>query len=71
MESIPRVDAEVSSGSLLWNGAEVPCFVIDYRQPGQRQLTARIWVRRSDGLVLQHLAVYGGMELVLEREPAR
>lgn len=69
--TIPRLDAEVIAGELLWNGDQVPCFIIDYREPGKEKPAARTWVRRSDGIVLQHLANHEVMELVLQRIPSK
>jgi hypothetical protein len=40
--------------------------VIDYRAG---DLTARTWVRQSDGLVLQQEAMFLGDRLVLKRNP--
>jgi len=70
-DSIPRVDAEVTADVLAWSGAEVPCFVIEYREPQEQRLTAKTWVRQSDGLVLQQLAAHAGIELTLVRDPAK
>jgi hypothetical protein len=77
--SEPRVlDAEVLPAVqiLHWNRQDVPCLVIVYR--GNRKLSARTWVRQSDGLVLRQEAQQGqglvqeaqqGDPLVLQRDP--
>jgi hypothetical protein len=65
--SIPFVNAEVHEASLAWHGADVPCFRIDYREPGKK-VTARTWVRQTDGLVLQQQAEHSGRELILQRD---
>jgi hypothetical protein len=60
----------VSAGALVWDGTEVDCWQIEYREPGHKP-AARTWVRRSDGLVLRQEAGHAGVELVLERNPTR
>jgi hypothetical protein len=67
---VRRLTAEVEPGVLVWHGEEVPCWKIGYREAGQKE-SARTWVRRSDGLVLQQEANQGGMELVLQRNSTR
>ena len=62
-----RTEAEVAAETLSWRNQEVPCFRIDYREPGKR-VTARTWVRRQDGLVLRQEAEHLGKELILERD---
>jgi hypothetical protein len=68
--AIPKLEAEVVTDSLLWNEQNVPCYRIDYNEPGKR-VTASTWVRRQDGLVLRQEADYQAMSLVLEREPTK
>jgi hypothetical protein len=68
---IPRLDAAVGAASLPWDHHEVLCFLIEYREPGKDKVTARTWVRRSDGIVLQHAATHGVTELLLVRRPTR
>jgi hypothetical protein len=65
--TIPFLDAEVSAATLAWHRKEVPCFRIDYREPGKK-VTARTWVRQKDGLVLQQQAEHNGRQLILERD---
>jgi hypothetical protein len=62
--------AEVTSAPLDWHDKQVPCFRIDYAEPGAKA-SAHTWVRQSDGLVLQQQAIQGGMDLVLVRESAK
>jgi hypothetical protein len=59
--------AEVSAAPFTWNGADVPCWRIDYAEPGKK-VSARTWVLRKDGRVLQQEARHEAMELVLRRE---
>jgi len=64
----PRfLNAEVlPAGQMLrWNGQEVPCLVIEYRGD---EMTARTWVRQSDGLVLQQEASQQEERLTLLRD---
>jgi hypothetical protein len=67
---LSQLHAEVLPGMLLWEGAEVPCWKIEYRQQSDK-VAARTWVRREDGLVLQQEASHAGMELILQRGVAR
>ena len=65
----PRVQilqAEVLSEMevLIHEKQEAPCFVIEYRGD---ELTARTWVRQSDGKVLRQEATFWGERLVFER----
>jgi hypothetical protein len=50
---------------LAWGDGEVPCLVIEYR--GGQDMTTRIWVRQSDGVVLQQEASSKGDRLLLKR----
>jgi hypothetical protein len=61
------LEAEVRTDTLNWNGLPSDCFLIEYREAGEK-VTARTWVRRSDSLVLQQLAREPAMELVLVRQ---
>lgn len=62
------LDAGVLEGTQdhRWDNRDVPCLVIEYRG---KDLTARTWVRKSDGLVLRQEAERPDNRLVLEREP--
>jgi hypothetical protein len=62
--------AQVSADNLDWQGEAVPCFRIDYYEPG-KEAAAHTWVRRRDGLVLQQEANRDEMDLVLVREVAK
>lgn len=68
LSSGPRfLDAVVSGPQdLAWGGQEVSCLVIEYK--GDSEVTARTWVRVSDGLVLRQEARQGDL-LVLQRDP--
>jgi hypothetical protein len=68
--TIPVLEATVVDGTLEWGGQEVPCRVVEYHEPG-KEVTARTWTRRRDGLVLQQEARHAGYEFVLTRVPER
>jgi hypothetical protein len=54
---------------LEWEGVAHPCLVIEYRGDLQGdEITARTWVRQSDGLVLRQEVEAHGEKLVLQRE---
>ena len=57
----------MKADTLKWDKKEVVCNVIEYRELG-KEVAARTWVRKSDGLVLQQEASFG-FELVLRRVP--
>jgi hypothetical protein len=65
--TIPRLVASVHADTLVWNDEETRCYRIDYQEPG-KSVTARTWVRRYDGLVLQQEASHMGKEIVLQRD---
>lgn len=67
---IPLLQAEVHAAHLDWDGTKVSCLRIDYSEPG-KEVTARTWVRRRDGLVLQQEASHQGLQLVLVRDMAK
>lgn len=71
IHAVRSLHAEVVAGTLDWNDAEVRCHVIEYRESGKTEPTARTWVRRRDGLVLRQQAHYEGKTLVLDRTPDR
>jgi len=65
----PRVlDAAVlpETRLLSWDSRDVPCLLIEYT--GDNDVSARTWVRQSDGLVLRQEARLGDL-LSLERDP--
>jgi hypothetical protein len=64
------LDARVSAAPFTWDGKEVPCWRIDYAEPSNK-ISARTWVQRSDGLVLQQEASHDHMHMVLRRDPRR
>lgn len=66
--AMPALLAEVKPDTLTWDKREVQCLVIEYREAG-KDITARTWVRRSDGLVLQQEASNLGFEMILQRKP--
>ena len=53
---------------MTWGKKEVACLVIEYREPG-KDVSARTWVRKSDGLVLQQEANHLGFAMILQRVP--
>jgi hypothetical protein len=68
----PReLEAEVRSErqTLMWDGRDESCLVIDYRAGDQ--LVASTWVRARDGLVLQQEATVMGKSLLLKRMPIK
>jgi hypothetical protein len=69
--SVRELLAEVKTDTLEWGRAEVDCFKIEYRTPGDADLVAATWVRRRDGLVLQQHSSYGLSEMTLRRDPNR
>ena len=66
--SLPVLIAKVRADTLSWNGQDVPCFLIEYREPRKQKVHARTWVRQRDGLVLQQEAEYMGRKLLFQRE---
>src|SRR5829696_3654452 len=70
---IPVLEAEVTTDTLAWDGDEVPCFKVEYREPGKQELLAATWVRRRDGLVLQQHSKNDllELELTLRRVPRK
>jgi hypothetical protein len=66
--SEPRfVDATVlpKTHMLEWKHEQVPCLVIDYAND---EMTARTWVRESDGLVLRQEVEEHGIKLAMQRD---
>jgi hypothetical protein len=64
--------AIVGTGELAWDGGVFPCWRIDVAEPGThaepgKQPDYRIWVRRSDDLVLQQEARNQSIEMTLKR----
>ena len=66
--TVPMLEAEVIVDALPWHGQDAPvtCYRIDYHEPGKK-VTARTWVRRRDGLVLQQEAEHQGRRIILQR----
>jgi hypothetical protein len=60
--------ATVSLGKLTWNKREVSCYKIEYHEAG-KDVTARTWVRKLDGMVLQQESSRLGFEMTVERIP--
>lgn len=54
-----------SPQNLTWKGADVPCWVIEYRRV---EPVARTWVRVSDGKVLRQEAFEKGESMTFDRE---
>jgi hypothetical protein len=65
--SVPFLEAEVAAATLTWEGEEVPCYRIDYREPDQRPM-ARTWVRRRDGRVLEQDIEHLGNQISVVRD---
>jgi hypothetical protein len=68
--TFPILFAEVRSQPIAWAGESYECWVIDYREVGQK-VTARTWVRKTDDRVLRQEATHQGTQLVLERVPLK
>jgi len=67
--SMPVLIAEVKVDKLLWDRKIVPCYKIEYYEPG-KEVIARTWARKADGLVLQQEANHLGFDMVLQRVPS-
>lgn len=69
--SIRRLEAGVLKDpqELSWDGRDIHCLVIEYREPGGSKPIARTWVRQDDGLVLRQEATLQGDDWSLQREP--
>ena len=68
---LPILNAKVSAETLSWNGTNVPCYLIEYREPRKQTVHARTWARQRDGLVLQQQAEYMGFEVLFRRDIER
>ena len=66
--AVPSLIAEVKIDTLLWDRRQVTCYKIEYYEPG-KDVSARTWVRKIDGLVLQQDANHLGFEMVSRRIP--
>lgn len=64
---MPSLKAEVFADQLEWENEKFPCWRVDVTEPTEKVRRARIWVRRSDGLVLQHEASYQDQDMILRR----
>jgi hypothetical protein len=63
---------EEETDTLSWETKDVECLVIRYQEStGDREMTARTWVRTTDGLVLQQEASLRGTTLLLKRTSLR
>jgi hypothetical protein len=58
--------ATVADDELSWLGETVPCWRVDVGDPASKPI-CRVWVRKSDSLVLQHEARHETIQLVLKR----
>jgi hypothetical protein len=67
--TVPSLIAEVRLDMLMWDKNPVLCYKIEYSEPG-KEVVARTWVRKRDGLVLQQEAAQHGLELTLQRIPS-
>lgn len=65
----PTMIAVVKSKALHWDRKQVDCHVVEYHD-ANKEVVARVWVRKRDGLVLQREAAVLGKELVLQRMPS-
>jgi hypothetical protein len=63
------VQVEKEPEVLLWEGKQVPCYVVVTRHP---DMTVRIWVQRDgDNLVLKQTAAWGSYRFEIVRLPRR
>jgi hypothetical protein len=64
----PLLDAVVlpEAQNLRWNGHDLPCWVIEYREKGE--LRARTWVEATSGLVLRQEAIHDGETWEFQRD---
>jgi hypothetical protein len=53
---------------IAWDNAEHDCLIVEFRSDSGEAMTARTWVRRSDGEILRQEAESHGEKLVLQRE---
>lgn len=60
--------AKVRTDTLSWDRKEVACYKIEYHE-ADKDVSARTWVRRVDGLVLRQEATVLGKAMVLQRIP--
>lgn len=58
--------AEVHAASLPWDEVDIACWRIDFAEPNKTP-QARLWVRRSDGLVLQQESSVMGKTMQMKR----
>ena len=68
MSAPPSLIANVTTDNLKWNKKEVSCYKIEYHEPG-KEVTARTWIRKVDGMVLQQESSHLSFEMTLERIP--
>ena len=61
--------ALVKADMLVWNHKDVVCHVIEYHDDANKEVVARVWARKRDGLVLQREVSVLGRELKLQRVP--
>lgn len=67
--SISRLHAEVFADTVEWFGKSVDCFRIDHSE-SEGKSVGRVWVRKSDGLVIKQDARHAGREIVVIRVPS-
>jgi hypothetical protein len=64
--TVPALIAEVKVATLDFENQYIPCYKIEYREPG-KDVSASTWVRKIDGLVLQQQSAHLGYDMVLKR----
>ena len=65
----PAMIAEVKADMLVWDRKDVVCHVIEYHDDANKEVVARVWARKRDGLVLQREVSVLGRDLKLVRVP--
>jgi hypothetical protein len=66
--TVPALIAEVTTDPLVWDEQDVACYLIEYREIG-KDVSARTWIRKRDGLVLQQQSAHLGYDMTLTRMP--
>jgi hypothetical protein len=64
----PSLIAQVKTTTLTWDKKEVDCYLVEYHD-AHKDVVARVWVRKRDGLVIQREVSVVGKDLTLKRVP--
>lgn len=66
MFAVAPLIAQVKTGTLHWDDRDIACYKIEYHEAG-KDVAARTWARKLDGLVLRQEASLFGMNMAFER----